>query len=249
MSLFKVVIVEDEKKSREVLKNLLENYCPEINIVGIAESVPKGIEIINSVHPDIVFLDIEMQTSTGFDLLQSLDTLDFDVIFTTAYEQYALKAIKFSALDYLLKPIDINELKQAIHKLVKKRTKGENNEQLVQLINNLAPSKPHRIIISTSEDILFIEVNDIVRCEAQGAYTIFHLKDNSKLTASKNLKEYEMLLSEHNFFRIHNSHLVNINEVHKYIKSNGGYVEMKDGTKVSIAQNRKQEFLERMYFM
>lgn len=247
MNKYKVVIIEDEHKSREVLKNLLENYCPEVIITGTAECVEKGVELINTVHPDIVFLDIEMQTGTGFDLLQKVDKLDFNVVFTTAYEQYALKAIKFSALDYLLKPIDINELKHAISKVVSKRQIEKEDSRLIELLNNLKPNKTHKISISTSEDILFIEVSNIIRCEAQGAYTTFYLKDKTKIVASKNLKEYENLLGEYNFFRLHNSHLINLLEVKKFIKSDGGLVEMKDGSRVSISQHRKEEFLERMH--
>ena len=246
MSVLNVVIVEDEKKSMAVLKNLLETYCPEINVAGTAESVARGIEVIKTVNPDLVFLDIEMQSATGFDLLQSLEKLDFDVIFTTAYEHYALKAIKFSAIDYLLKPIDVNELKQAVAKVVKKRTKHIDDERLQRLIENLSTGKSNKISISTSEELVFVDVADIIRCEAKGAYTIFFIKGRNNLVTSKNLKEYEQLLSEHNFFRVHISHLINLHEVQRYIKTDGGSVEMKDGSRIVVATNRRQAFFERM---
>ncbi|RYD56105.1 MAG: response regulator transcription factor [Sphingobacteriales bacterium] len=244
--MLKVVIVEDEKKSREVLKTLLEEFCPEVQIDGIAGSVEEGIRVVKATRPDLVFLDIEMQSATGFDLLQALDTLDFDVIFTTAYEQYALKAIKFSAVDYLLKPIDVMELKNAIQKCLARNNKKDINQNLIELLNNIRSDKPKSISISTSEGIVFIDSEDIIRCEAHGAYTTLFLKDGNKILASKNLKEYESLLNETLFFRVHNSHLINIKEVKRYIKSDGGYIEMKDGSRVNISQHKKEEFIERM---
>lgn len=244
--MLRVVIVEDEKKSREVLKKLLEEFCPEVQIVGIAASVEEGVKVITSVRPDLIFLDIEMQSATGFDLLQQMDKIDFEVIFTTAYEQYALKAIKFSAVDYLLKPIDVMELRGAIQKILSMNKKTEINQNLIELLNNIKTDKPRSISISTSDGIVFIDSEQIVRCEAHGAYTTLYLKDGNKIMASKNLKEYEGLLGDTNFFRVHNSHLINIKEVKRYIKSDGGYIEMKDGSRVNISQHKKEEFIERM---
>jgi two-component system LytT family response regulator len=246
MNPLSVVIVEDEQKSREVLRQMLESFCPEVRVVGAAANVQEGLKAIQTLRPDILLLDIEMQQSTGFDLLQQLDRHDLEVIFTTAYEQYALKAIKFSALDYLLKPIDINDLKAAITKAVEKRRSSGTNESLATLINNLKPKRAPRLTISTADTVAFIEVDQIIRCEAHGAYTSFHLKDGSKMLASKNLKEYETLLSSHDFFRVHHSHLINMLEVRRLIKADGGSVEMQDGSKVGIAQNRKEDFMARM---
>ncbi len=244
----KVIIVEDEKNSREGLKNLLNEFCPEADVVGMASSVNEGLELIRRVNPDLVLLDIEMQTATGFDLLEQIEHITFDVVFTTAYEQYAIKAIKFSALDYLLKPIDVNELKAAIEKVVLKRSRGNENEQVKLLLKNLKLENPktHKITLSTSEGLVFIPVNDIIRCEAQGAYTTFFLKADKKILVSKNLKEYELLLGDHGFFRVHNSHLINLAEVERYVKSDGGYVVMKDGSQSAISHTRKDEFLELM---
>ncbi|RYZ55152.1 MAG: response regulator transcription factor [Sphingobacteriales bacterium] len=246
MSEYKAVIIEDEKKSRELLKSLIETFCPEVTISGTADSVVKGISLIKTVQPDIVLLDIEMQSGTGFDLLQQLDQFSFEVIFTTAYEQYALKAIKFSALDYLLKPIDVQDLQQAIRKATEKRSRGPENINLEQLVHNLRHNKAPKISISTSEEILFIEVEQITRCEANGAYTIFYLRNGSKVMASKNLKEFEAMLSDHQFYRVHHSHLINMREVQKYIKADGGMIEMKDGSRVSLSHTRKEEFMELM---
>lgn len=240
----KVLIIDDEKKSRESLKNLLMEYCTDVSIEGMADTVEKGVELIKKINPDLIFLDIEMQASTGFDLLKKIQLLNFEVIFTTAYEQYALKAIKFSALDYLLKPIDINELIQAIEKYKQKVSMSE-NKKLEQLLQNIQNKIPRNITLSTSEGLLFIEIDKIIRCEAQGAYTVFYLKDSRKIMVSKNLKEYENLLSEHAFVRVHNSHLVNIKEVQKFIKSDGTII-LKDGSEVSVSNSKREEFLELM---
>lgn len=244
--MLKVVIVEDEMKSREVLKRLIEEFCPEVHIVGIAGSVEEGLQVIANTKPDLLFLDIEMQSATGFDLLQKIDKIDFEVIFTTAYEQYALKAIKFSAVDYLLKPIDVAELRNAIQKTLSKSKTTDVNQNLIELLNNIKTDKPRSISISTSDGIVFIDSDQIIRCEAHGAYTTLYLKDGGKILASKNLKEYEGLLGDNTFFRVHNSHLINIKEVKRYVKSDGGYIEMKDGSRVSISQHKKEEFIERM---
>ncbi len=244
----KVVIVEDEKNSREGLRNLIEEFCTGTEVKGMASSVDEGIALIQAEKPDLVMLDIEMQTATGFDLLEKLGEVNFDVIFTTAYEQYAIKAIKFSAIDYLLKPIDVNELIQAVDRVKVKRNSHSSNQQVELLLKNLRLENPktHKITLSTSEGMVFIPVTDIIRCEAQGAYTTFYLKENKKILVSKNLKEYESLLHDYNFFRIHNSHLINLGEVERYIKSDGGYVVMKDGSQVAISNTRKDEFLELM---
>lgn len=244
----KVVIVEDEKNSREGLRNLIEEFCTDTEVKGMASSVDEGIALIKEVKPDLLMLDIEMQTATGFDLLEKLGEVNFDVIFTTAYEQYAIKAIKFSAIDYLLKPIDVNELVQAVDRVKAKRNNTNSNQQVELLLKNLKLENPktHKITLSTSEGMVFIPVTEIIRCEAQGAYTTFFLKENKKILVSKNLKEYESLLSDYNFFRIHNSHLINLGEVERYIKSDGGYVVMKDGSQVAISNTRKDEFLELM---
>ena len=244
----KILIIEDEKKSREGLKNLIEEFCDEATVVGMASNVQEGLQQINEKNPDLLMLDIEMQSATGFDLLEKVDSFNFEVIFTTAYEQYAIKAIKFSALDYLLKPIDVQELKQAIEKARMKRSLNTVNERVSLLLKNMRVDNPktRKITLSTSEGLVFIPVQDIIRCEAQGAYTNFHLRNNKKIMVSKNLKEYENLLGDSGFFRIHNSHLVNLSEVERFIKSEGGYAVMKDGAKVAVSQTRKEEFLELM---
>ena len=244
----RVIIVEDEKKSREGLKNLIDEFCPNAEVVGMAADVEEGIRIIKEQTPDLVLLDIEMQSATGFDLLEKLPEITFDIVFTTAYEQYAIKAIKFSAMDYLLKPIDVKELIQAIDRVQSKRNANITDAQVKSLLDNLRsePGKTNKITLSTSDGMVFLPVTDIIRCEAQGAYTQFNLKSGKKILVSKNLKEYENLLQEHNFMRVHNSHLINLAEVSRYIKADGGYAVMSDDANIPISNTRKEEFLELM---
>lgn len=244
----RIVIVEDEKNSREGLKNLLSEFCPNTEVVGMACNIESGLTAIRDLSPDLVLLDIEMQSATGFDLLEKVPDIRFDVIFTTAYEQYAIKAIKFSAMDYLLKPIDVKELVQAVERVQNKRSAGSASQQVKYLLENMraAPNKINKITLSTSDGMVFLPVNEIIRCEAQGAYTQFNLKSGKKILVSKNLKEYEMLLHDYKFLRVHNSHLINLTEVSRYVKADGGYAVMNDGTNIPISNTRKDEFLELM---
>lgn len=243
-----VVIVEDELHSRETLKNLLNEYCDDVKILSLAKSVKEGIMEIQEHRPDLVLLDVEMSIGTGFDLLEKVQYLNFEVIFTTAFEHYALKAIKFSALDYLLKPIDVEELQDAISKVQKKKRQTR-NKKLEILLSNMDNKdlREQTITLSTSQGFEFIPVNEIIYCKANGSYTNFHLKKASKsLLVSKRLKEYENLLVEHNFMRIHHSYLINLAEVKNYLKADGGHVTMKDGSLVSISSKKKEEFLNYM---
>lgn len=246
--MYKAIIVEDEVHSRELLKNMVAMYCKDITVVATAAAVQEGVDVIKNHLPDLVFLDIEMQTGTGFDLLQQFPQAAFDVIFTTAYDHYAVKAIKFSAVDYLLKPIDADELKEAVEKVIQKKRNNLGPAALHSLLNNLrAPSGGMQTItLSTSEGLEFISLPDIVHIEANGPYSIFYLKQGKKIMVSKNLKEYEMLLSEYHFLRIHNSHIINIREVKKMLKTDGGYAIMSDGSQIIISPKKKDEFLKLM---
>ncbi|MES2733456.1 MAG: response regulator [Bacteroidota bacterium] len=239
------VIIEDEFYSREFLKNVLAELLPEISLLGMAESVPTGIALIEQTQPDLVFLDIEMQSGTGFDLLQALPHRNFDVIFTTAYDHYALQAIKFSAVDYLLKPIDLDELIAAVRKVREQRTRQRSNLALETLLANLKQPETEKqtITLSTSDGLEFVPLSQIVRLEAAGAYTTFFLKDGKKIMVSKNLKEYEHILPKKYFFRPHNSHMVNIYEVKRVIKTDGGCAILNDGSTILISPKKKDEFL------
>ena len=244
--MYKAIIVEDELHSREFLKNIVSSYCPGLTIAALAGSVEEGVAAIQQHQPDIVFLDIEMQTGTGFDLLQQFPQPTFDVIFTTAYDHYAIRAIKFSAVDYLLKPIDIEELQQSVAKVIEKKKNNTGQQALQILLKNLqAPQTAEQsITLSTSDGLEFIPLHQIIRIEASGPYSHFYLKDKKKIIVSRNLKEYETLLTDHGFFRVHNSHIINMKEVKRMIKTDGGYAVMSDDSNITISPKKKEEFFE-----
>lgn len=244
----KAIIVDDERHSRETLKNLIEEFCEDVNVLTAVSSVQEALAAIKQLQPDLLFLDIELQTGTGFDILDQLDEINFEVIFTTAFEQYAIKAVKFSSLDYLLKPIDLDELQKAVEKAKKIRNQTVYNKQLEVLLFNLKQKQPslNKICLSTSEGFEFVSVDEILYCKAEGSYTTFKLKNNSNFLVSKHLKEYESLLLDQHFMRVHNSFLINLKEVKKYIKSDGGYILMNNDEPVSISRNKKELFLEAM---
>jgi two-component system, LytTR family, response regulator len=242
----KAVIVEDELHSRETLRNLIEEFCPDVEVSGMAGSVKEAVELIRQVKPNVVFLDIELQVGTGFDVLAQLSELTFDVIFTTAYEHYAIRAIKFSSLDYLLKPIDLEELQQAIDKARTHQNDFALKQQLEILLANMAGKGMKRICLATADRLEFVHVGEIILCEASGSYTNIYLKGNRMIMVSKNLKEYETLLADENFMRVHNSYLINLREVKQFVKSEGGYILMNSDQQVSISPKKRDEFLERM---
>ncbi len=227
------VIVEDELPSREALKNLVEEYCPDVAIRAAAASVEEGVSLVDRLKPDLLFLDIALNVGTGFDLLEQVQERTFDVIFTTAYEHYALRAIKFSAIDYLLKPIDMEELQAAVEKVFGPAALILCNHQIDTLLHNLQSHNHRRptITLATAEGLIFVPVHDIIRLEAMGSYTQFYLTNGKKILVSKHLKEYEQLLGEADFCRVHQSHLINLNEVVQYVKADGGYVILKDQTR------------------
>lgn len=246
----KALIVEDEFHSRETLKGFLREYCPEVELLEEAAQVEDAVFKISSLRPELVFMDIELQTGTGFDVLQRVSHLDFHLIFTTAFEHYAIKAIKFSSIDYLLKPIDREELQAAVQKALQLRVMEDRQRLLENLLSNLKNpgSENHKISLSTAEGVEFIPTKEILFCEANGAYTQFNLSDGRKLLVSKNLKEYENILQNLPFMRVHNSFLINLEEVKKYVRSEGGYIVMNNDKQVSISPSKKEEFLRRMGF-
>ncbi|MCK9271159.1 MAG: LytTR family DNA-binding domain-containing protein [Bacteroidales bacterium] len=243
----KAVIIDDEKKSRQALTGLLERYCHNVIILGEAEGVRSGIEMIKSTSPDVVFLDIQMQDGSGFRLLQSFEKIDFEIVFTTAFDQYAIKAIRFSALDYLLKPIVPQELMEAVRKvedlkMARQQNIQENINVLLENIQN--PAESRKIILSTAEKIHVVDVDDIIRCESDNYYTKFFFLDGSRLLISKTLKENESLLRGHQFIRSHKSHLVNTKYIRGFVKSDGGYILMSDNSKVPVSRRRKELIME-----
>lgn len=242
------VIIEDEKKSMEVLQALVSANCPDVNIVGLADSVSTGVELIKKASPNLIFLDIEMADGSGFDLLERVGSNNYDVIFTTASDAHALKAIKFSAIDYLLKPIDGDELKVAVDKLKEKKPSDASLENLRFLLQNFKqPSQQYsKITLPTGNAYEIVNVKDIIRCEADGSYTTFFLENKKKLLVSASLKHYEDLLPEEDFIRVHHHHLINMAHVVRYLKTDGGYAVMSDGTQIEISRRKKEAFLARL---
>jgi two-component system LytT family response regulator len=243
--MLKAIILEDEEDNRNLLSGFLKDYCPQISLLASVDTVKSAWEAINAFRPDVVFMDIQLKGETSFDLLEKLGEIQFEIIFTTAYESYMLKAIKLSAVDYLLKPINVNELKAAIEKVEKKRNQMFYNKSLEVLLSNFRNSVPdHKIALSSSDGFVFVKVSNIMYLKSEGAYTYFYLKPNEKILTSKNISEYEDLLADHNFFRIHKSYIVNMAEVTKYVRGEGGQVIMSNNSVFDVSRRRKEEFLK-----
>ncbi len=244
------VIIDDETRSIKLMKNILSKFCPQVNLTGDANNGQAGQELIRLKKPELVFLDIEMPYGNGFDLLNALMPIDFEVIFVTAFDKYVLQALKYSALDYLLKPVNIDELKQAVQNAELRIRKNSVNQQLSNLLYNFKKQESglKKIAVPTAEGFDFILIDDIIRCEALGAYTKIHINDSNKIVVSVSLKDYEAILPEDIFFRIHNSHLINLNYIKKYNRGRGGFVELDDGSIIEVATRRKDEFLKRFGF-
>lgn len=238
------VIIDDEESARETLRGMIKAYCPAVKIIQEAGGVLDGITAIENFDPDLVFLDIEMPFGTGFDLLERLSEINFEIIFTTAYNQYAIRAIKVAALDYILKPIDPKELQDAVKKLRNKNPSGQQSKLQILSEVNKEVNDITRLAIPSSESLDIIEVAKISYCQSVSNYTIFFMEDGHQLVSSKTLKEYESLLPQKTFLRVHQSFLVNLRQVKKYIKGRGGILELKDGTTIDVARDRKAKLLE-----
>ena len=243
--MIRTVVIEDEQHSRKMLMEMLHEHCRQINVVAEADSVTTGLAIIAEQRPQLVFLDIELQSETSFEILEKLPEINFELVFTTAFDHYALKAIKFCAIDYLLKPIDLNELRIAVSKADKRLNREYLNKNLEVLLNNIKSSSQnnHRIALSTLEGLLFVNVNDIIYCESSGPYTKFIFNHGDKIITSKHLKEYEDLLTGYDFYRIHKSYLVNLQEIRKYIRGDGGHIVMSNDATLPVSKQRKEGFL------
>ncbi len=241
----KAVIIDDESYSRELIFNIIEHNFPSF-IIETADNVLNGLKTINTLNPDIVFLDIDMPDGTGFDLLKNIVDYNFKVIFITAHEEHAVKAIKFSALDYILKPVNSLELvdavKQAIE-VIKTENEGVKIETLLDNISKIS-SADKRMILNTSDNMYIVDINDIIRCKSDNNYTTFYLKNNKKITMSKTLKEYENLLPDTVFLRIHRSHIININCIEKISKKKSGIIFMEDMSEIPVSPNKKELLLK-----
>lgn len=247
--MIKTIIIEDEKKSRDMLAGLIEKNCPELQVIGLGKDVTEGEELIRQLKPELVFLDISMPDGSGFDLLERVQGCKFELIFATASDQHAIRAIKYSACDYLLKPIDVEELQQAVTKVFnRKKTAPPDMENLQFLIQQLKRTDENfaKITLPTGSAYEVVNLKDIIRLEADGSYTYFYLSNHRKLMVTASLKHYEDILPEGDFLRVHHHNLINMNHVIRFLKEDGGYAIMSDESKVEISRRKKEAFMERL---
>ncbi len=246
---YRTIIIEDEKNASDTLRMMLEKKHPEIDVVATHEDVRTAAEYLRENKVDLAFMDVCIRGGTSFDILSQLPTIPFQIIFITAHNEYALGALKLSALDYLLKPIDMDELEFAIQKFISTQFDHVQREQQLQILREHLASAhacDGSVVIPTTDGYTVVPIQDIVRCEAQSNYTDIYLKDRTKLTACKTLREYEELFASHNFFRIHHSYIINLHHLRKYVKGKGGYVILSDGKELEVSVRKKEEFLHRL---
>ncbi len=244
-NLIQAVLIDDEDNSLEALSILLARYCPDVEIIGTGQSVEEAVETIDTLQPELVFLDIALPDGQGFEVLEQVSHKAFEVIFTTAYDQYALTAFEFSALDYLLKPINAEKLQQSVKRF--QEIKGDRDisgrvSVLKEGLNNIN----ERIILTSMDGFEVYKIADIIRCEANGSYTTFFIKGGIKVVTSKTLNNFEKLLSDQPFARVHSKHLVNLDFIKRYISGRGGYVVFEDGSQVDVSERKKKEFIRLM---
>jgi two-component system LytT family response regulator len=247
LPLIRAVLIDDETDSNRILQTLLENYCPNIRVVGAADGVETATVLIRDAGPDLVFMDIEMNEGNAFDLLNRLQPIQFHVIFVTAFDNHAVRAFKYNAIDYLLKPVNIRELCAAVDKLSGRRVESGILERVKGLLDGMrADPGERKMAVPTATGLSFIVLRDIVRLEAKGAYTIIHLQDRTKINSTVPFGYYEDLLPESMYFRVHHSHIINLNKIKSYQKGRGGYVTMEDGTSIEVATRRREGFMQRL---
>lgn len=246
MSLIKAIIIDDEERARDTLTVLLKEFCPQVEVLAKCSNVPEGVLAINQNRPQLVFLDIEMPEYSGFELLSFFREVDFEIVFVTAYNDYALKAFEVSAVDYVLKPVDIDKLKQAVEKAEKKLSNNDMQNRLEVLKESFQTEQFNKIALPMAEGLLFVETSEIIYLEADGAYTEVWLRNGSKITVSKKIKFFEDVLDKRpNFFRSHRSYIVNINFIRKYNKADNA-LTLDNGKTVVISRDRKQEFEQQL---
>jgi two-component system LytT family response regulator len=239
---FTSVIVDDEPKSVVLLQRMLKRYCPEVEVIGTANNTERAYELINTLTPELVFLDVEMPDGSGFHLLKKFSRIPFRTIFTTAYDKYAIPAIRFSTTDYLLKPISITELKAAVAKVAALSPASE-AQQPASAENGWRAAQLGRIALPSQDGVQFVAIDEIIYCESSSNYTYFHLKNNVKLLVSRTLKDYDEQLGTQGFFRIHQSYLINLRYVKRYVRGRGGYVIMENSAELAVSTRKKDEFL------
>lgn len=244
--MIKAVIIDDEPAMQEVNRKYLESYFPEISLCGIANSVESGVRLIIEKDPELVLLDVELGTETGFQILEALKPYSFKVVFITGYDSYALRAIKFSAIEYILKPVDITEFKLAIQKVVSEfHQKDEHEMQNQYLLDSMRKEfNLKKLILKTADSLHIIDINNILFCQSDNSYTTFFIENEEKIVVSRSIKDYEELLGEHNFFRPHQSYLVNLNKVKKIDKSDGGFIIMKNKKEIPVSVRQKKRLVD-----
>ena len=244
--MLRTIIIDDEKNAREAIAKIAKQHCDNISIIAFADDVESGIIAIKKYNPDLVFLDIKMPDGSGFDLLKEINDINFFTIFITAFNEYAVKAFKFSAIDYLLKPIDTNEFKLAVKKVEKAKKQQNTKMKLDVFLENIdnISKEVKKIVLKTSDSIHLINVNKILRCESDGNYTKFYFTNKTSIMVSKNLKEYYDMLKDYQFFRPHQSHIININFIKRYHKPDGGSLIMQDDSRVPVSTRKKDELMK-----
>lgn len=241
------LIVEDEKNNSDRLIRLLKKSCPDVEVAGVADSVHAALVAIEKHIPNLIFLDIELPDGNGFDVLEKSADNEFDVIFVTAHDKYAIKAIKFSAADYLLKPIDEEELKKAIEKIKQNKSSVAGKENLTFLRQQINNNDFSKIALPTINGYQFVALDEVVRCQADRNYTQIYLSNGKNVLVSRTLGEFEELLEEHNFYRIHHAYLINLKHLKEYVKGEGGHVLMSDGSRLDVSKRKKDDFLSRLH--
>ncbi len=246
--MIRTLLIDDEPDARETLRLLIDTYCPDIEIVGEAASARDGRQLIEDRQPDLVFLDVQMPQQSGFDLLSSLPEVNFSVIFVTAYDQYAIKAIRFGALDYLLKPVDLDDLLEAIRRCHQTEFAVYPKSAYNYLAQNYkgGQSSFKKLAVPIQGETSFIPLDQIIYCEADGSYTHLYQVEGPKLMLSKSLKEMELLVGDHGFFRVHHSYLINLDHIQKYIRGEGGQVVLTANYTIDVSRRKKEEFLRRI---
>jgi two-component system LytT family response regulator len=239
----KAVIVDDEAASGQALALMLQEFVSEVEVAGSAANAQEALDLIRRVKPDLIFLDVELDGDSGFDLLEQLPDDGPEVVFTTGYEQYATRAFRTSATDFLMKPVDVEQLRDAVRKVAEKLRVAAAEQRYGVLIRNWHGQGNEQIALSSSEGFVFIKLSDLIYCKGDGAYTYFFLRNDEKITVSKNIGEFEPLLAPRGFFRVHKSYLINLSEMKRYVRGEGGYVVMSNGQSVDVSKRRKEAFL------
>lgn len=250
MRMITCVIIEDEKETRQLLRFLLEKYCEQVEVLGEAGNVQDGVKIINEYQPELVFLDIAMPKENGFSLYKYFDEINFEVIFTTAFNQYAIRALKLAALDYLMKPINLEELMEALERLRKQPHRRFNKDNYSTIANNIAHTpKEQKIALACSDGYIFVALKDIIRCESERSYTLFIIKNQEPIWTSRNLGEYANILKDYGFRRVHRSHVINPNYIKKFVRGKNPVIIMEDSTAITIPSSKRNHVLKNLFII